>query len=198
MRRAGPLPIRLYRHIALTLGLQRSATVSMALMKSTQFWYAVQTHYKRESEAKRELENQDYVVYLPVTRDDARNIVRPVIDGYVFVSECDRWRSINGTRGVQRVLLNSPEVPGRILDEDIQWFRSCEDDFGYVRDHSYFAPPKKPRVFVSGEGVVPRSGRFAGLTGSFVKMTQGMKGVELLYVMMNRALTITHPVDDLA
>jgi transcription antitermination factor NusG len=170
----------------------------LAASSKSIFWYAIQTHYKREEEARRELEKQDYVVYLPQTRDDAKNTVRPLIEGYLFVSECDRWRSINGTRGVQRVLLNSPEVPGRVLDEDIKWFRDCEDDFGYVRDHSFFAPAPKPRVFTLGEGLVPRSGRFAGLTGSFVKMAEGMKGVELLYMMMNRALKITHPIDDLA
>jgi len=170
----------------------------LAITKSNRkFWYAVQTHYKRESEARRELENQSYDVYLPLVRNDARNVVSPLIEGYLFVRECDRWRSINGTRGVQRVLLNNPETPGRILDEDIQWFVSCEDDFGYVRDHEFFAPPPKPRVFIPGMSVSPRSGRFAGLFGSFVKMTSA-SSAELVYQMLNRAVTITHPIDDLA
>jgi len=156
-------------------------------------WFAAQTHYQREFEAKRELGNQGYDCYLPMFQLPRNRLgvraIRPLFEGYVFVRECDRWHSINGTRGVQRLLLNG-ERPSRILDEDVQFFVQCEDEKGYYVDPSV-------RVRRPGDLVSPRSGRFAGIFGEFVRMTSESR-CEVLYWMLGRALRSTHLASDLA
>jgi transcription antitermination factor NusG len=162
-------------------------------IKRKKFWYAVETHFQQEGRAKRELTQQGYVVEYPLvqTARDSKGVraVKPLFEGYVFVKESAQWRSINGTRGVKRLMMIDERTPGRVLDSDLQYFRDCEDDFGYFRDPSV-------RVFRPGDCATPRSGRFAGLAGEFVKMTN-RKRCELLYWMFGRAVTSSHLVDDL-
>lgn len=158
-------------------------------------WYAVQTHYARENEALRELTNQGYFVYLPLFQLDANSkgvrLVKPLFEGYVFVEECPQyWRSINGTRGVQRLVLGTGMSPSLILGEDIAFFRACEDEFGYFVEPSC-------RVLRPGDRVSPRLGQFAGLLGTFVKMTAKSR-CEILWTMMGRTLTTNHRLSELA
>lgn len=156
------------------------------------FWYAAQTHYREELRARRELTQQGYVAEYPLVQAlrDSKGVraVRPLFEGYVFVRECEQWRAINGTRGVQRLLLNG-DAPCRILDSDLQYFRDNVDEKGYFRDPAV-------RVFGPGDSATPRSGRFAGITGEFLRMTAQSR-CEVLYWMFGRALTSTHLVTDL-
>jgi transcription elongation factor/antiterminator RfaH len=76
-------------------------------------WYAVQTRPRGESLALRHLQNQKFEVYCPRrrrTRMIGRNKVTTLnafFPGYLFVSidlERQRWRSVNGTIGVLRLV----------------------------------------------------------------------------------------------
>jgi transcription antitermination factor NusG len=86
-------------------------------IKRKKFWYAVQTHYREELRARRELTQQGYVVEYPLIQAlrDSKGVraVRPLFEGYVFAQECEQWRAINGTRGVQRLLLNGETATAR-------------------------------------------------------------------------------------
>jgi transcription elongation factor/antiterminator RfaH len=81
-------------------------------------WYVVRTQPHREAQAARQLENQDYRVFLPrffKSRRHARKfetVLAPLFPRYMFIIldlGRDRWRSVNGTYGVDRLLMRSGE-----------------------------------------------------------------------------------------
>jgi transcriptional antiterminator RfaH len=76
-------------------------------------WYVAQTLHHRENLANVHLAAQSFKVFLPRLRKTVRHsrkvreTISPVFPGYIFVAldvERDRWRSINGTFGVARLL----------------------------------------------------------------------------------------------
>lgn len=77
-------------------------------------WFAVQSQCHREAGAALQLRNQGFRVFLPLrarTRRHARRIdirLVPFFPGYLFVAldlGRDRWRSVNSTYGVQRLVM---------------------------------------------------------------------------------------------
>jgi transcriptional antiterminator RfaH len=77
-------------------------------------WYVARTLPQRELQAGRQLENQGFRIFLPrywKNRRHARKvetISAPLFPRYLFVvldRTRDRWRSINGTLGVERLLM---------------------------------------------------------------------------------------------
>src|SRR5215472_13718576 len=79
-------------------------------------WYAVQCLSNREFVAATQLRNQGFTTFLPCqlkTRRHARrfdSVRRPLFPGYLFVQldlARDRWRSVNGTLGVAKLVGNS-------------------------------------------------------------------------------------------
>src|SRR5918994_398755 len=77
-------------------------------------WYAAQTLYRRESGAEMQLKAQGFASFLPqITRTlrharQLRTVRTPLFPSYVFVRldlERDRWRSVNGTYGVARLVM---------------------------------------------------------------------------------------------
>jgi transcriptional antiterminator RfaH len=76
-------------------------------------WFVVQTNPGMEKFAAHNLEDQEFRVFFPrviqkITRKKSVEIVeRPLYAGYLFVRfnpKRAKWRSINGTRGVYRLL----------------------------------------------------------------------------------------------
>ena len=85
-------------------------------------WYAVALQPHADALAKAHLERQGFCVFAPVmlrTVRHARQFVTkhaPLFPGYLFVQldrGRDRWRAVNGTRGV-RGLLNAGDGPARV------------------------------------------------------------------------------------
>ena len=79
-------------------------------------WYVVRTLAQRERLAVQPLTNQGYRVFLPLhlkTRRHARKvetILAPLFPRYLFTIldlTSHRWRSINGTFGVERLLMSA-------------------------------------------------------------------------------------------
>ena len=100
-------------------------------------WYAVYCHPHRESAAAAHLANQNFSIFLPKcekTRRHARKLEkvrRPFFPGYLFVNldlSHDRWRSVNGTFGVIRIVAqNDHPVPApRGVIESL--LAACDDD----------------------------------------------------------------------
>ena len=93
-------------------------------------WYVVHTQPHRETQAQRQLANQGYRAFLPrflKGRRHARKfetVLAPLFPRYMFVAldlTRDRWRSVNGTLGVDRLLMrgNEPEPVPRGLVEQL-------------------------------------------------------------------------------
>ena len=76
-------------------------------------WYVVQTQPRKERLAEHHLRNQDFETFCPVSKrtrrrgSRAQSVLASFFPGYLFV-ELDvgrqRWRSVNGTIGVIRLV----------------------------------------------------------------------------------------------
>jgi transcriptional antiterminator RfaH len=107
---------------------------------SARRWYVVHTQPNREGRADLNLRRQGFATYLPRyarRRRHARRhevVTRPLFPRYIFVAldvARDRWRAINSTFGVNRLVLAGEEplpVPDAIVDE----IRAREDGDGLV------------------------------------------------------------------
>jgi transcription elongation factor/antiterminator RfaH len=85
-------------------------------------WYVAQTQPGVEGRAIAHLERQGFAVFCPRYRKIIRharkhtNALLPLFPGYLFLrldALCDRWRSVNGTRGVAR-LLTQGDIPSPV------------------------------------------------------------------------------------
>jgi transcription antitermination factor NusG len=104
-------------------------------------WFLAQTLHHREKLAQLHLNAQGFESFLPQFHKTIRHarklreVIAPVFPGYVFVvlnPERHRWRSINGTYGIARLVsaLNRPTpVPTGI----VEGFLSSLDAVGLVR-----------------------------------------------------------------
>ena len=81
-------------------------------------WFAVQSQCHREAGAAIQLRNQGFRVFLPLRARTCRHARRidvrlvPFFPGYLFVAldlGRDRWRSVNSTYGVQRLVTSGCE-----------------------------------------------------------------------------------------
>ncbi|KQK29387.1 hypothetical protein ARD30_17520 [Bosea thiooxidans] len=131
-------------------------------------WYVVQARQRSELRAARELDNQGFEAFLPRylrTRRHARKATLvgvPLFPGYLFVRldpSRQRWRSINGTYGVAR-LIASESGPLPIADAVVDGLRARLDGDGYI------AMSPRPD-FAQGQVVRIRSGSFAETLGLF-------------------------------
>jgi transcriptional antiterminator RfaH len=77
-------------------------------------WYVARTQPHAESRAKANLEKQGFLTFCPRFRKSRRHarrlesVVVPLFPNYLFVQldlSRDRWRAINGTRGVARMIM---------------------------------------------------------------------------------------------
>jgi transcription elongation factor/antiterminator RfaH len=106
------------------------AECAISLAPGTQErWYVVRTQPHREAQAARQLENQAYRVFLPrffKSRRHARRfetVLAPLFPRYMFIIldlTRDRWRSVNGTYGVDRLLMRGGEpepVPQGLIEQ---------------------------------------------------------------------------------
>jgi transcriptional antiterminator RfaH len=109
--------------------------------EADQPWYVVQTHPHAEAKATVHLQRQGYSVYLPrylKRRSHARRIEIvpvPLFPGYLFVMVdmfAQRWRSIQSTVGVSRLVCSGEEpalLPATVISE----LQNRHDDTGCVQ-----------------------------------------------------------------
>ena len=100
------------------------------ILRDKERWYVVRTQPHREARAGCELVNQGYSVFLPrfpKSRRHARKfdtVLAPLFPRYLFVGldlTRHRWRSVNGTYGVEHLLMRggTPEPVPRGLVEGL-------------------------------------------------------------------------------
>jgi transcription antitermination factor NusG len=157
-------------------------------------WYAVQTLAKREMFAASQLAAQDFHTFLPYLMKTVRHARRvrqikaAVFPGYLFVSlnvRRDRWRSINGTRGVVRVISAPNDGPQPLPVGVIETLADYVDENGVCR---------LDRDLTVGQAVRVIAGPLAEAIGTLarrddkgrVKVLLNMLGGQV-YVSLNRS-----------
>jgi transcriptional antiterminator RfaH len=103
-------------------------------------WYAVQSRPHQENRAIEHLREQGYRSYCPRLRRTVRHarrtslVLAPLFPGYFFVPldlARDRWRTINGTRGVARIVTNG-ELPSAVPDGIVASLLARTNDDGTI------------------------------------------------------------------
>lgn len=150
-------------------------------------WYVVQAQPRREELAVRHLRNQQFDVFCPLRRQTKRvgrhtkNVLAPFFPAYLFVRlalERDRWRSINGTVGVLRLVSFGPGSSGcpaampKGLVEQFQRMSAAGE--GDLR----FDDPLKP-----GDEVRIMGGPFEQLCGTFERARDHERVTVLLQIL---------------
>ena len=153
-----------------------------ALTLRNERWYVVRTQLHREAKAAQQLENQDYRVFLPrflKSRRHARKfetVMAPLFPRYLFVIldlTRDRWRSVNGTFGVDRLLMRGGEpepVPCGLVEQLIE----NADAKGVV------LPGSGLKV---GDSIRVSAGPFAELLGTLERLDDNNRVRVLLEIM---------------
>ena len=138
---------------------------------NTPRWYVVQTQVNGEAKAAQNLLRQGYEVYLPrylKRRRHARKVdftAKPLFPRYMFVAidmATQRWRSIQSTFGVARLVSNGDE-PATVPEGVVHALRAREDGKGFITLDSKpaFAPGDKVRVLAGA--FMDSAGLFSGL-----------------------------------
>lgn len=138
------------------------------LLVEAQRWYVVQTLAHREFGAAIQLGAQGLRVFLPFIEKSVRharktrNVRRAAFPGYLFAAfdvDRDRWRSINGTIGVLRLIMSDSgplPVPRGVV----------ETLFGYLDESGAC---RFDRDLVVGQSVRVTSGPLAKAIGRLVR-----------------------------
>lgn len=162
-------------------GAARSEQGSLTLPANAH-WYVVQTLHHREIAAAHHIEKQSFRVFLPTIRKTVRHarklreVRAPLFPGYLFAGfdpDRDRWRSINGTFGVAR-LITAGERPVPVPQGVVEAFLANVDHEGVVRLDGGL------RI---GESVKVLLGPFAGSIGSLDRLDARGRVQILLQIM---------------
>ena len=145
-------------------------------------WYAVQCQPHRERVAARHLTNQGFSIFLPLRKKLRRHARRvdsvqvPFFPGYLFVQfdpARDRWRSVSGTLGVARLVMQGERpapAPAGIVEALID---ACDAN-NVLRWQAELKPGQSVRVL---------AGPFADLVGQLERMTDSGRLRVLLDIM---------------
>jgi transcriptional antiterminator RfaH len=134
-------------------------------------WYVVQTQVNGEAKAAQNLLRQGYEIYLPrylKRRRHARKVdftAKPLFPRYMFVAidlASQRWRSIQSTFGVSRLVTNGDD-PATVPQGIVHALKARENDSGFIQLDSKpnFAPGDKVRVLAGA--FMDSAGLFSGL-----------------------------------
>jgi transcriptional antiterminator RfaH len=145
-------------------------------------WYVAQTQMHAESKAAIQLGHQGFDVYLPRYRKQRRHARRievvavPLFPRYLFVSialGAQRWRSIESTIGITRLIGNGDE-PSVVSPEIIKGLRDRENAEGFV------LLEQRPR-FSAGDQVRISDGAFCDCLGLY----EGISGHDRSAILLD-------------
>ena len=157
-------------------------------------WYVAYTQPTAELRAAGHLRRQGFDAYLPLCRQIRRHarreetVLRPLFPRYGCVArglEVDRWRSVNGTIGVSRLVCHG-ERPAALPDGVVEGLRISEIDEGAV-------PLSRLVLFDKGAQLRVLDGAFVGQTGTYHGMT-GSERVVLLFNLIGSPVRVTVPI----
>ena len=150
-------------------------------ISSNSAWYVAQTQIQSEAKAGANLVQQGFEVYVPrylrTVRHARRvNVVKaPLFPSYIFVRidmETQRWRAINSTVGVKR-LVGHEGTPARIATDVVEGLKEHEQADGFM---SMMSPAVR---FKAGDAVRILRGAFDSCRGIFQARTDNER-VEIL------------------
>jgi transcriptional antiterminator RfaH len=179
-----------------TLG-KRAGDASRFQLDSGERWYVAMTLPRKERLAATNLANQNYRNFLPIqleTRRHARKfrtVLAPVFPRYIFVIldvRQQRWRSVNGTLGVQR-LITDGERPLAVAPGVVETLIQSSDQRG--------APIYKTDDLAVGGRVRLIAGPFAGSLGILQRLN-GAGRVQVLLKLLGGAVKVTTTRDMVA
>lgn len=145
-------------------------------------WYVAQTLAKREAGAAAQLAAQGFGVFTPRVVKTVRHarklrtVLAPAFPGYLFVAldlARDRWRSVNGTFGVARMVMGE-ETPMPVPTGVVESLLSYVDATGVCRFD---------RDLVEGQVVRVTVGPFAQAIGELVRLDANGRVRVLLEIM---------------
>lgn len=146
-------------------------------------WYLVYCKPRQESTARRNLERQGYVTYLPRVRQPRRRqgrattAIAPMFPRYLFVrlnQETDNWGPIRSTLGVVS-LVRFGGTAAAVPDDLIAALRAREDEHGLqVLPAEQYRPGARVRITEGG---------FSGYEGIFLARTARDRVTVLLQVL---------------
>jgi len=146
-------------------------------------WYVAMTLPRKERLAAANLANQNYRSFLPIqleTRRHARKfriVLAPVFPRYIFIIldvDGQRWRSVNGTFGVQR-LITDGERPLAVAPGVVETLVQSSDQRG--------ALIYKTDDLAIGDRVQLVAGPFAGSLGILQRLDGPGRGQVLLELL---------------
>jgi transcriptional antiterminator RfaH len=161
-------------------------------------WYVVQTQVNAEAKAARNLIRQGFEIYLPrylKRRSHARKIEKvaaPLFPRYLFVRvdmKKQRWRSIQSTFGVSRLVTNGSD-PAPVAREVLHILRAREDQSGFI------AMDSRPS-FAVGEKVRILAGAFTDVVGLFDGLGDRER-VAVLLDLLGQKVRVSMDVDLIA
>jgi transcriptional antiterminator RfaH len=161
-------------------------------------WYVVHTQVNGEAKAAQNLLRQGYEVYLPrylKRRRHARKVdftAKPLFPRYMFVAidiATQRWRSIQSTFGVSRLVTNGDD-PAMVPEGVVHALKAREDDKGFVRLDNKLA-------FAPGDSVRVLSGAFMDSSGLFSGPADHDR-VSILLDMLGRKVRVLLDADMVA
>lgn len=162
--------------------LNSSALEGMPTPMDGRRWYVAHVFTGREKDAAAHLRNQDFETFSPIeirTIRHARRLVtreKAFFPGYLFVKfdvDLDRWRCINGTRGIKALImqLERPVACPRGLVEKLI---EAADENGVIDTSSRLQPGQKVKV---------RTGPFAEFVGTLERLDNAGRARVLLEIM---------------
>ena len=160
-------------------------------------WYVAQTKPQKEALACQHLKNQGFEPFLPRVERTIRHArkfeqkLEPLFPGYVFINfdpDNVRWRSINGTIGVVR-LLTDGEQPQAVEDGFIRELQMNADRRGVVSAAAF--------SHQVGQEVTLQSGPFSGLTG-IICAADRTDRIKILMDVIGRTVEMTVSTSDLS
>ncbi len=150
-------------------------------------WYAVFAHPNHEAGAQIHLRQQGFKTFLPRYAKCVRHarqvktVMAPLFPRYLFVAldlRRDRWRSVNGTRGVVS-LVTQDGAPAAVAIGAVEALRASCDDDG-VMTFEDLRPGQSVRV---------TTGPFAEQIGVLERLS-GPERVRVLLGMMHGQVTV--------
>jgi len=151
-------------------------------------WYAVQTRAGEERVAEQNLVAQNYTTYLPtrpVTVRHARKLIHKsaaFFPGYLFVQMnplTDRWRPINGTRGVTSLVM-SGGTPLAVPSGVVEALLRLTGPSGELNARLEFGEGQRVRICV---------GPFSGFEGK-VERSVAKERVRVLLAIMSGEISV--------
>ena len=166
-----------------------AGNIEGSLAESGERFFAVRTLAYREGGAASQLRAQGFRPFLPLISKSVRHarkfrLVRaPLFPNYLFVTldlQRDRWRSVNGTFGVARLVM-AGELPAPVPRGIVESLFELSDSSGLVQFDKGLKPGQKVRIL---------SGPFADLIGELARIDAAGR-VQILLSAMGATVPVT-------